>query len=355
MYNMTCARQDKELDSANLYLARHGGYFNVAALPVQNNYGGSREDDRHIPTLVYLETSQDKLGGNIACPTIAVTMCYYLMYSETPKSETIVTMLKNGVTDWIKTRTPKNMSLYEHANEPFRRSHRFTQTMAIHEDFSGLMISDRVKNVEAQLPEQYRDPSFLLRRSLREAVQHIADSVMAEVAPSRARAFVFARSLFTIAVCLRKTRDGQMLRFDLVDSHRRIVSEERRNGSAVHIYGYGIDDLLYFMERLFPPATNLKSLHPEMERIFIEETGETFEFAREVAETDYSPAALYSITVFKPLFDTPAQMLAATTSTGMRSASPDSPSTQPTNIRIMSLNGSVSISNTGSLAPPIRL
>ena len=285
--------------------------------PVDSAYGGPRGNPKYNPVVWYLNTDQFREGGRLACPTVSVHQAFYLMYSETPKDSSIIQVLKNGCSDWVASRSPDNLHTYEFATEPMNRNARFARLMKVGEDLRGLQISDKLGDVRDKIPPQFNDPDFGVHLSLRQSLQHLADKVMKEVSPGRARAFVFSRGLLTMCLCARKTRDGKSLRFDIVDSHRRLVTDDRneRDSSAVWIQCYGVEDLLYFMEILFPPIdtdAGLKSLWPRKEKqvvSFLNEKGfpEEHVIEEEQNYSYYTPACLYTIVTLIPTCDTPDQ------------------------------------------------
>lgn len=286
--------------------------------PDKRNYcelfqpGSGREDPKFVPSIVYLDTDQAREGGPIACPSIAVDMAFYLLYSETPTANSIIQIIRHGASDWRNSRTPANMSTYENAAEPYNRNVMLKTHMSIENDFCGLMISQNISKSElAKMPASFRDEGFVLHKNIRDSIQLIADKVMKELPPCVARSFAFSRGLLTMCGCCRKMRDGKTIRFDLVDSHCRLITPGRKEGSAIWIQCYGVADAVHFLELLFPPATSLDSLVAKTKTVYIpsddhSSAGEYVEIPEE-NDSHFVPGPMYTITVFAPNFKTPEE------------------------------------------------
>lgn len=256
-----------------------------------------------LPAVVYLNTSQARLGATNACATNSCYVACYLLYSTTPKAASIVEYLRKGSSDWLMGLELRHHDGWlEHPTVPLARHPFIKASMEIDAglEANGLMLA--TEELYAAAPEEYQNPDYLLFKGLAPALERLARFV-AELPVWRARSFCFSRAKYTMAGCVRRVPDGpggtKQLRWDLFDPHERTIAgfaPEQNTSSAVWITCFSLADAVGFIEHLFPPSIEVDSLYQADVRVNPRKP-----------ETNKIPGPMYALVVFKPKFDSAEQ------------------------------------------------
>jgi hypothetical protein len=240
----------------------------------------------------YLGVSQKRLGAIVACPTISAYMALYLLYSDAPLAESIVTYIRHGATVFLMD-TEKHKGRFEDIVHPYNRyPQHLSRLMRIDDtlDCNGLMLAS--PEMYTSLPNEFANRDFQLVHGIRPALERIVNAVT----PVAARAFGFARNGRTLSGVVRKS-GANAVRFDFVDSHDCILPScpPRDNvSSAMWVTCHSLNDAVRFLEERYPPAKDLRGMNVTKDD-----------------PLEVTASALYSLTVFRPEFSSSADAEAA--------------------------------------------
>jgi len=252
--------------------------------------------------LRYLGTSQARLDGFAACPTISVYLAAYLLYSTKIEQSSLVEYIHLGCQDYLHCiETGIHKGAYEHVTGPLLRHHGINEIMVLDNDLdtSGFMLAS--PELYNQIPGEFARPEYCLVKGIRPAFERIVQTVMQvkEEPPALEdqpiRSFAFARNGKCISGSCRRLPGGKGVRFDFIDSHDVLFREyppPTNQSSAVWITCDSLNEAVAAIERLFPPATDISDL------------------VEVKSNTDYQtlrPKSSYSLTVFRKEYTTPEE------------------------------------------------
>jgi hypothetical protein len=268
--------------------------------------------DKKFIQVTPLHTSQTALGGELACATISGYLACYLLYSVTPREESIREWMRLGCVDWrvanadrirqmqFEQDDEKKQELISsmmESIEAIRKHPMIHASMQLDLDLeaSGLMLTDPA--LLANLPSAMtRDAAFEILYGVEPAMTKLAEAVLKSPIPANAPlqhqpvySFVFSRGLRNICGSVR--RFGSGVRFDLIDSHEcwfPSLTPELRQSCAIWVICNSVPEICRVLKCIYPLDSKAKA--EDLDRL-----------------SGFRLPCQYSLTVFKRQYQTPEE------------------------------------------------
>ena len=260
--------------------------------------------------IVYLGVDQFSIMGNsyiaTSCTTVALHMALFLTYNDDPRGVCQLLLsewMAYASRRWVD-RFKEHNGAYEHPSTVYTRSEQPKKCLEplTDLDIAGMSVVRRVAS-----PTR----AEFLTYGVKNALDKLAKELIENQTQCHSLSCVFVRKGASIAVVIKTDVSRNMIRIDVVDSHRRVllhtpVPQDLPNGSAVWGRFHSTTAAAQMIEAIFPPSPSDEDL--DKEEGIVQRVGETSKLPGETkkdfflrSEHEKTPGGFFDVHVFRPV------------------------------------------------------